>query len=313
MRPRSSFAQGGDLILKCIDGKAFEVHSVILSIASPVFADMLEVGSLSAGATVELAESSEMVDLMLKFIYPRQSPTITSFDTLHKALHIAEKYELEDMYGRLRREMLQPGSPTSLYTDPLGALSVACTHGLKAEARIAVAVSQGHYDFTRVSHLKMLAKNAPASIPWVMLIGVPAVKCSILSEVLFNFNEKPMKVLQSDLVLCQMCRDFLNQTSSDSHYSPPEWEARWAQGLSRELKQRPMDDWKSLFEVPFLFEAVGRHGGTPIRTPQGNCACLDAFSKKEVGLPGFLQWSSKVYDCLVSRLAGLRELEGLIR
>ncbi|KDN40276.1 hypothetical protein RSAG8_08186, partial [Rhizoctonia solani AG-8 WAC10335] len=274
-RPRIEYAPGGDLVLESIDRHEFNVHAVLLSLASPVFADMLEVGTHAPAEAVTLPETGEMVELMLK---------------------------------QLRRELSLPGSPISLYTHPLDALSIASAYGLGDEVRHALEVAQHHYDFTTIKHLMKLTEISPTSIPLILLFGIPSVKCTMLSEVLFNFNQQPMS--PSELPLCQLCRDYIHQTPDDSHYSPPEWLARWAYSLFSELKVRPMQDWKSCFEIGFPFEAISQCGGTPIRTMKAVCACLDVFSRRGTS-QGFLRWSAHVYDCLVARLAGLRALERL--
>ncbi|KDN40277.1 hypothetical protein RSAG8_08187, partial [Rhizoctonia solani AG-8 WAC10335] len=244
-----------------------------------------------------------MVELMLKFIHPGRSPTVSSFEMLRKAVGVARKYQLDDMQRQLRLELLHPGSPISIYTDPIAALSITSAFGFQAETQLALSQAQGRYDLTTVDGLKKLAREVPASIPYIALIGVPSVKHAVLFDVLFSYKKEPMDL--SGLHLCQLCSDHLYHFNC----SPPEWLARWAQGLYTELNKRPMDDWKPCFEVPFLFEVVGSHGGTPIRTVKGTCTCLDGFSTS----PGFVQWSSKVHDFLEARLAGLRELEGLIK
>ncbi|EUC62789.1 BTB domain protein, putative [Rhizoctonia solani AG-3 Rhs1AP] len=275
---------------------------------------MFQVGSrTSSREPIELAETGEIVDLMLKFIYPRQSATVTSFETLDNALQAANKYQLDDMYQQLRHQLMSRESLVSVYTDSLKALGVSSTHGFKKETLVASALAHGNYDFTTVDGLLQLAKNAPEAIPWIIIIGIPSVKSKVISDVLFNYNKYPMKPPKK---LCNVCRKdraygYLDRNSPDTHYSPPEWLARWAHGLFKTLKIRPREDWKACFDVGFLFKAVGRYGGTPIRSMNGNCTCLDSFSRRE-GARAFLRWSEDVYDCLAARLVGLRELEGLM-
>ncbi|KAG8689086.1 hypothetical protein FRC11_004153 [Ceratobasidium sp. 423] len=315
------FTNGTDMVLRSSDGLRFGAHSIILSLASSTFAYMFDIGSRSHRETIyiELAESGEMVDLMLKFIYPIQSPAIHSFDTLDKALRVATKYQFEDMRQQLRHKLSAPGSPVSVHTDPLKALAIASTHGLKDEMTLAASLAQGNHDFNTIEGLLALAESAPASIPWITVIGIPTVKSKIISEVVFSYHQYPMQT--SSLPLCGGCSDHRHR----SKYSPPEWEARWSHSLSTELMKRSMDDWKSCFDLAFLYEAVGRHGGTPMQTAKGTCTCLENLSvpprinyyERETTTPvvryldSFSEWSNEVYEHLTTRLARLGELEGL--
>ncbi|KAL5634371.1 hypothetical protein ACGC1H_002437 [Rhizoctonia solani] len=184
-RPQTEYATGGDLVFNLIDGHVFNVHSVVLSLASPVFADMLEVGTNSR-EIIPPAETGGTVELMLNFIYPRQSPSISSFEMLERALRVTNKYQIEDMHRQLRWELSLPGSPISLYTHPLNALTVASSYSLKDETRRALKAAQRHYDFNSIEDLMKLARASPASIPFILLIGIPGVKCNVLSSTLIQ-------------------------------------------------------------------------------------------------------------------------------
>ncbi|KAG8690461.1 hypothetical protein FRC11_011448 [Ceratobasidium sp. 423] len=298
-RPKPDFSHGGDLILKSIDGQTFNVHSVILSVASPVFADMFEIGSRNPGETVELAETGEMLDLMLRFIYPKESPTISSFEMLNKAMHVARKYELEGMHRQLRRELAMAGSPVSYASDPLGAYAFATDHELKDETKLSLDLARQTYQFNTIDDLLKLSKTAPASIPWILLVGIPSVKNKILSDVLLKFHEEPMKLVHAQF-LCACCNDH----QYGIRYSPPEWQARWAHRLLTELPQRPTDTWAPLFETAFL---SGIHGIASISTAKGVCTCADRATCHSRAT--FMKWSSGVHQCLVKRLEGLAKFE----
>ncbi|KAG8692387.1 hypothetical protein FRC11_003642 [Ceratobasidium sp. 423] len=312
---------GADIVLRSSDGRGFNAHSVILSLASPTFAEMFDIGSRSWGDTIELPESGELVDLMLKFIYPRQSPTISSFDTLDRALHMATKYRFDDMRQQLRQKLSAPGSPVSMHTDPLKALALASTHGFNDEIQLAISQAHTNHDFGTVEDLLRLAESAPASIPWIAAIGIPSVKNKVISDVVFSYHKHPMRVTAL-LPKCDSCRGHYYC------YSPPEWQARWSHRLSDELKRRPIHEWRSCFDLAFLYEAIARSGGTPIYTLMGNsCTCLEKFSRppavdtlrrRQTNTPivhypdSFSEWSNKVHEHLTTRLARLGELESLV-
>ncbi|KAG8699096.1 hypothetical protein FRC08_005508 [Ceratobasidium sp. 394] len=115
------FRRGGDVVLCSLDGVKFCVHSVVLSLASPVLAHMFR--DATQQAIIKCAETSEMLSLMLKSIYPRSPPPIPSFEILEQGLHLVDKYQLEGMKLRLLKELSVKGSPVSVFSDPLRALA----------------------------------------------------------------------------------------------------------------------------------------------------------------------------------------------
>ncbi|KAG8687668.1 hypothetical protein FRC09_013356 [Ceratobasidium sp. 395] len=220
------FTSGGDLTLRSVDGIDFSVHSVVLSLASPVLADMFHIGT--GQTTVDVAENSEMLGLMLSFIYPRPAPEITSFDVLGQAMHIADKYQLDGMRSRLREKLLLKGSPLSIFSDPLRVLGFASVHGLVEEATLAASRARECYDFNKVDDLKkMIEAMPPMTAPAVKMVGVSSARTAILVEVLFQFHRQPMTLAGNacNRLMCHSCDNiYLNR----SRYGAPEWQARWA-------------------------------------------------------------------------------------
>ncbi|KAG8796503.1 hypothetical protein FRC12_021136 [Ceratobasidium sp. 428] len=141
---------------------------------------------------VNVAETSEILRLMLQFIYPCAPPPISSFDVLGKALHIADKYQLDGMKARLLKELSVQGSPVSVFSDPLRALAFCTVHNLAAEAALAASTASKSRDFHKVKNLVKLAKVMPSINPVVKMIGTPLARTSILIDVLFQFHWQPM-------------------------------------------------------------------------------------------------------------------------
>ncbi|KAG8749287.1 hypothetical protein FRC11_011467 [Ceratobasidium sp. 423] len=297
---------GGDLTLQSADGIKFHVHSAVLSVASPVFEDMFLVGRDQPGQIITMGETSDMLGLMLRFIYPKRSPVISSFETLEKAFHLADKYQLEGMYQELRQMLSLTDSPVSAYRDPLGALRIASTHGFQAEVDLAISISQKYYQTDTICDLQVIAKKTPASVPWIKLLAIPLIRNGIISDVLLNFYDPPMRLAGSSFAtaLCQSCSESHHY---GAHNSPPEWQARWARGVLEELKARPMGEWDPYFGTSYLYEAVSRYN-MPIHTPRGDCTCVEKVKFYEYE---FLGWSSHVLRCLRSRLECLKQLEAL--
>jgi hypothetical protein len=227
------FTSGGDLTLRSSDSVDFSVHSVILSLVSPVFSDMFTVGTRTEPDVVTVGETSEVLSLMLNFIYHRGPLSVTTFPLLNLALCVAEKYQLETLTLQLRDKMSLKGSPVSIDTNPLVALTVASAHSLKQEASLAASAASKKYNFEKVDDLLILAKAIPSSFLVIQLVGIPSARNAILVEVLFRFHLAPMV---SSYLLCQLCKA---KRKPSSEFSPPEWKFRWAHWVYEELKTRP--------------------------------------------------------------------------
>ncbi|KZS91922.1 hypothetical protein SISNIDRAFT_456104, partial [Sistotremastrum niveocremeum HHB9708] len=78
----------GDIVIRSSDKTVFKLHKIVLSLASQVFRDML---SLDQAATftatpenplpvVDISESSQTFDGIVRLIYPVSPPDLTSMD-----------------------------------------------------------------------------------------------------------------------------------------------------------------------------------------------------------------------------------------
>ncbi|KAG9088153.1 hypothetical protein FRC07_012649, partial [Ceratobasidium sp. 392] len=157
------FRTGGDVTLRSLDGVEFNVHSVILSLASPVLSHMFY--SAKKEATIDVAETSEMLAFMLRFIYPCLAPPVSSFEMLGQGLHLADKYQLEGMRERLREKLSVKGSPVSVFADPLRALAFATVHDLAEEAALAVSIASESRDFRKPENLIEIVRAMPSVSP----------------------------------------------------------------------------------------------------------------------------------------------------
>ncbi|KAH9930355.1 uncharacterized protein B0H18DRAFT_873331, partial [Fomitopsis serialis] len=137
-----------DLILRTSDLVDFRVFRVILRLASPVFASMLEVGQAPPVAAdgsqtgsddlrdgcpvVPVQEDSTTLDSLLRIIYPTKDPAFGGLLSLHPVVAAALKYEME--------EAVMLGSATLLLfvpKEPLSVWAIAVRNGLETEARAA--------------------------------------------------------------------------------------------------------------------------------------------------------------------------------
>ncbi|KAG9124978.1 hypothetical protein FRC07_009500 [Ceratobasidium sp. 392] len=298
----AEFSSGGDLTLRSLDGVEFSIHSVILSLASPVLAHMFNTGIHQK--IIDVAETSEMLAFMLHSIYPRSPPPVLSLEILGKGLHLANKYQLKGMRYRLRKELSLKGSPISVFADPLGALAFATVHDLPDEAALAASVASKSYDFCKTENLVKLAKTMPSIAPVVKMIGVPSARTLILVEVLFEFHKKPMLLSQPECFqfLCGKCD---KKYFDKAQYGAPEWQARWAYWVFQELKSRSISESDKVFTLEF-FKGAMYKGEISL---QGDvCGChVRIYNFKR----HFETWTAGVREYLVMRLKALDPLDAL--
>lgn len=104
----------GDVILragsKSDTQHDFHVHKFIISLASPVFKDMFTFPQPPGQSSdeqyqlpvVDIPETPEVLDIILRFIYPGiESPKITKQSTLTASLLAADKYDIASIYTLL--------------------------------------------------------------------------------------------------------------------------------------------------------------------------------------------------------------------
>ena len=158
-------ANDADIILRTPELKHFRVHKSILSIASSVFRDMLAVPQSSSEQTkegerdlpvVDVHDSAEDLEILLRMIYPVAFPPITDLDALSKAFVILDKYHAEGLQGRLGPLLI---SPTFLATDPMRVYAIACRWGFETEAAVAAphASAIGISTFTCLDDIRYIS------------------------------------------------------------------------------------------------------------------------------------------------------------
>ncbi|KAI0675715.1 hypothetical protein C8Q78DRAFT_345117 [Trametes maxima] len=130
--------EDADIVLRSSDNVEFHVHRIILSLASPVFADMLTLpqppGDNPARPVVDVSEDSETFGIFLRICYPLAEPRLTSFPLIRKVLACAAKYEAPRVISFMKIALTRPGL---LEEDPLRVFAIACCFGLEEEAALA--------------------------------------------------------------------------------------------------------------------------------------------------------------------------------
>ena len=149
MSPTFFTTDDGDVILRAgmLSGLRhdFRVHKLILCLASPVFKDMFTFPqppdqTQSEGHQLPVAdipEPPEVVDTILRFIYPGvEPPIVPDLSIISALLSAADKYDLTSMTPILRvaLKVALPWYSFDVYT-------IACRFGFWEEAREAMMVS----------------------------------------------------------------------------------------------------------------------------------------------------------------------------
>ncbi|KAJ6564894.1 hypothetical protein DFH09DRAFT_1363900 [Mycena vulgaris] len=115
-----------DVILRSSDGIDFRVHRVILSQASPFFKNMFPLPQPNSEPelpTISMAESSSVLEEVLRFWYPGAVPVAVR--TLDKFREMAEilflKYDMQFLVPRAKRDLRD-----YMAEDPVAVFAIAC-------------------------------------------------------------------------------------------------------------------------------------------------------------------------------------------
>lgn len=131
---------GADIILRSSNHVDFYVYKSVLLLASDFFETMFSLnqpssvvaGTLDGRPIIDVSESSDTLDTLLRFCYPVDDPDTLALDKLDHVLAAAIKYELREATKILRR-MLQ----TYVLKKPREVYALACRHNLETEATMA--------------------------------------------------------------------------------------------------------------------------------------------------------------------------------
>ncbi|KZT21617.1 hypothetical protein NEOLEDRAFT_1139239 [Neolentinus lepideus HHB14362 ss-1] len=139
--------ESADLIFRTCDDVDFRVHKCILAIASPLHNDASEAESLGpttdskdgadgaeSRTVILVTEDSDVLDKLLRFVYPVASPSLETLDELKPVLEAALKYQMDETTDVLRTMLV---SKKFLESEALRVFAIACFHGFEKETRIA--------------------------------------------------------------------------------------------------------------------------------------------------------------------------------
>lgn len=294
---------GGDTSLKSCDGTTFRVHSVLLGLASTVFADMFT--ETTKAKAVELEEDAESISLMLAFTYPVASPSVTSVDLLEKAMKVAQKYKVERII-KFIEENVHIRSDLVL-SNPLRVFHAAVSHNFPTiQALSAKILRPNHCDLLTVDGLLQLAQLFPAASPVIGLVGAQGARIKILDKVLLNQPQvhdlypqfdpahRTNKGAYTYYMICNTCWSGANR-SYGVHYVPG-WFGPWTRQLYNVLLQKPVHQCDEYFSTISL---VGGGG------------CSSCVTQTLAQRFQFDKWAQGVKEVVEKELAALDALYSL--
>lgn len=122
--------------------KDFNVHKVILSVASTVFHEMFSAPQPSQPAmtdtplpVVQIAEPAGVFEIFLRLIYPIEPPIVNSLLLVNDLFRLAAKYIAGGVRAKLKQILL---TPAFLKSDPIAVYAIARRAGLDNEAKLAI-------------------------------------------------------------------------------------------------------------------------------------------------------------------------------
>ncbi|KIL69186.1 hypothetical protein M378DRAFT_52369, partial [Amanita muscaria Koide BX008] len=126
-----------DLILRTPDGVEFYVVAAFLRLSSPLFNRKfpLENPVTKDGlAVIDVQEDSNVLGLLLSFIYPTQEPEIQSAILYAQLAFAARKYEMVNIEDRVKKHA---ASSSLITSEPLRVYAVASALGWTSLAKTA--------------------------------------------------------------------------------------------------------------------------------------------------------------------------------
>jgi len=129
-----------DVVLRTSDLVDFRVHTLVLSLVSPVFDSMFnlpqppDAEKEEALPVISVSESSRTLEKFLSFCYPAREPELADLNDVGDMLEVMSKYDVKEVKKRVRKSLL---APIFLENEPLRVFAIAQRYHLKYETRLA--------------------------------------------------------------------------------------------------------------------------------------------------------------------------------
>ncbi|KAB5595275.1 BTB domain-containing protein [Ceratobasidium theobromae] len=289
---------GGDVDLKSCDDTTFRVHSVLLGLASTVFADMFS-GQVKSG-TIALPEDAETISLLLAFTYPVAQPLITTLDLLDKCMLVARKYDVEKIAKVIEQTFHSKNS--LVISDPLGVFRVSVKHHFPSIQTLAAkSLRPTHCDFLTVGGLTSFVNVFPDASHAIGLIGTQSARIKILCKVLFD---QPLQLgiyPDQSYMACTSCWGYHKGYFGQSYVFVPGWYFIWAIRLHAALLQKPVDECNHYFTITYVMELEAF----------GKGACNSCIGQMKSNNISFNKWAQRAKQIIMEQLAELEPLYSL--
>ncbi|KDQ60491.1 hypothetical protein JAAARDRAFT_97767, partial [Jaapia argillacea MUCL 33604] len=141
-----------DIILRSSSNTHFKSFKTILSLSSPIFADMFLVSQPPTPSTfddpdstkdglpvVPLSGTHSSVKALLEFCHPCENPTLRSLEEVKTILELAQMYEIAFIIKSLEPQLLKFAEK-----DPMRVYAIACIYELKNVAIEAAKLTLRH-------------------------------------------------------------------------------------------------------------------------------------------------------------------------
>ena len=130
-------ADNADIVIRATGNRDFRAHKLILSLVSPIFKDMFTLPQPSTDTSgplphVDVYESAETWENILRVIYPMPNPVIDDLGDLESLLLAAKKYEMQPIID-IHKQRLE--NQAFIQEDPLRLYAIACACGLDDQAK----------------------------------------------------------------------------------------------------------------------------------------------------------------------------------
>jgi hypothetical protein len=135
-----------DIIIRSCDGVQFRTYKLLLSLASPIFKDMLAIPqpqpldkAQSDTPIVDLTESSPTIRRLLFFCYPAaiEPPPDSKLQSLSEIAELVQATTKYEMYGARKTALRLLFQPPFIDAEPLRVYAIACRFGADTEASLA--------------------------------------------------------------------------------------------------------------------------------------------------------------------------------
>lgn len=237
-------ADDADIILRSASPGPidFRVHMCILTAASPFFQTMSTLPQSSSPSegyppTVEVAEDAQVLDHLLRFVYPFPDPAVVCLDELVAILEAASKYEMAAVTDRLRHLLV---APSFLATSSVRVFAIASRFDLEEEAKIASQHT-----------LRINVLDSPLSDDLKFITAYSYHR-------LLNLHRRRAEAAQQalfipDEVKCMQCNG-----QQHNSFARPKWWGEFVMRAREELSKRPTTD--VIFSLKFLMQSAHASG-----------------------------------------------------